>query len=101
MIDVLHNFTESDKYPYYHICFYENEKIISKRFDLSKEAICEFIRKTNNCNFKVIGTLNNIDLCLRYINEKLNDGILGCDLTRDDVFESNYTIFVDCTKDFR
>lgn len=101
MINVLHNFTKLDEYPYYHICFYKKDRTKNEKFDLSKEKIFEEIRRNDNLDFKVLGTLERVDLCLRYINEKLNEGIFGCDLTRNDIFESDTTIFVDCTKVFK
>lgn len=101
MINVQYNFTKQNEYPFYHICFYEEGRIIFEKFDLSVKEVFELIKEMNVSNFKVVGTLNNIELCLRYINEKENAGIIGCDLEKGDIFKSSNTIFVNCTDVFK
>lgn len=101
MLESLLNISKKyNEYDYYHICIYKDEKIIKQEFDLSFKDVIDILENNKPSDFKVIGTTDSVDLCLKYINEYINSDIIGCDLEREDIFKSEYKIFVNLTNAF-
>ena len=99
---VPYNYNKLNEYKFYHIMLLKNEKKIENFFDKTKDEIIEIINSHNNYdNFIVKGTIDNIKLCLRYVNEKENAGILFSNIQKEDIFQSQNSIFVDLTEYFK
>lgn len=100
MIILPYNSKKPNEYNYYHMAVMSNEKVIKTYFDLTFETVINELDKINSeFNYKIIGTLEKVDDCLKYINFCRNDGIIIF-IERKDIFEKNDPIFVDCTNYF-
>ncbi len=95
-----YNLKKPNQYDYYHLAVLSDEKVIQTHFDLTYEtAIKELDQIKDRFEFKIIGTLQKIRDCLDYVNRCCNDGILI--IFEEDIFNSENTIFVDCTNYFK
>lgn len=102
IVNVSYDFHQANEYKYYHLCILHNQKVVTTLFDLSFELVKIEIEKYKNLyEFIVIGTIENIDSCIRFINSTQYSDILFCDLKKEDVFKSKNSIFVDLTEYFK
>ena len=98
------NFKKPTEYEFYHVRIFNSNSITSDCFDLSFEEAKIMINKIKgNCDYIVIGTIDNIDNCLNYINncQNIDNGLIGCYLSKKEIFTSTDTIFVNCTEYFK
>lgn len=98
------NFKKPNEYEFYHVRIFNSDSVASDYFDLSFEKAKLMINKIeDNCDYIVIGTIDNIDNCLNYINncQNIDNGLIGCYLSKKEVFTSTDTIFVNCTEYFK
>ncbi|MEG9430208.1 MAG: hypothetical protein VZQ61_04715 [Christensenellaceae bacterium] len=95
------NFHKPQEYKYYHIRVLNGDKKVFDSFNLSIDDVINKIKQIDKgCNFVVIGTVEDIDACLNYMNNYQNQGIVFV-VTKEDIFNSKSTIFVNCTNYFK
>lgn len=98
---VPYNFYKPNEYKYYHIRILDNQNVVTTLFDLSLDVVKKEIEKyKNNYNFTVIGTTDNIDTFIYYINRK-NSDIIGYNLKKEDIFTYKHDFLVNCTEYFK
>ena len=103
MNPIIHNSKNHNDYRYYHICIIDKIEELEKLYDLSFDEAKNKINDIKDpYTFKVIGTIESINLCVDFINRNnINDGILGGYITKNDIFKSNNSLFVNCTDYFK
>lgn len=100
MHKVPYNYNKPNQYRYYHICILDDDKEIDKQYDLSIDEVKSKIAETKD-KYIVLGTIEKVNDCVEYVNrENSLNGILGFNITKEDIFKSNESIFVNCTKYF-
>lgn len=98
---VPYNFYQLNEYKYYHICILDNQDVVTTLFDLSLDVVKKEIEKyKNNYDFTVIGTTDNIDTVIYYMNGR-NSDIIGYNFKKEDIFKYKYDFLVNCTDYFK
>ena len=99
--NISQNYFKPNQYRYYHIRVAHGNEVLLRRYNLSIEELREIIKTIDySKTYTVIGTVETVEACINYVNLCQNAGTY-CLTSKEDVFDSKNTIFVNCTEYFR